>query len=46
MWSIGIIIYIMLCGFPPFYSEDINDLYNIIKKGKLTFPSPAWDDIS
>jgi len=45
-WSLGIIIYIMLCGSPPFYSENNDDLYEQIKKGKFDFPSPIWDDIS
>jgi len=45
-WSIGVLIYIMLCGFPPFHDEDTDKLYEIIKKGKVEFPSPFWDDIS
>jgi len=35
-----------LCGFPPFYSENNNELFEIIVKGKFEFPSPAWDSIS
>jgi len=35
-----------LCGFLPFYSENNNELFEIIVKGKLDFPSPAWDSIS
>ncbi len=45
-WSIGIVMYILLCGFPPFYDEDSNVLFEKIKKGKFDFPSPAWDNIS
>mmetsp|Transcript_17987 Transcript_17987/g.12924 ORF Transcript_17987/g.12924 Transcript_17987/m.12924 type:complete len:133 (+) Transcript_17987:301-699(+) len=30
MWSIGIVIYIMLCGFPPFYSENNQELFKMI----------------
>jgi len=45
-WAIGVIIYVMLCGFPPF-SEDTNEkLFEMIKKGSYEFPSPQWDDIS
>lgn len=45
-WSIGVIIYIMLCGFPPFYEENNQQLFELIKNGTYDFPSPYWDDIS
>jgi len=45
-WSIGVVLYILLCGFPPFYDEDNMVLFEKIKKGKYDFPSPAWDHIS
>ena len=47
-WALGTIIYIMLCGFPPFYSENGNNqaLFEAIKAGKFDFPSPYWDKIS
>jgi len=32
-------IYEMLTGTPPFYTDDINNLYNNIKKGGVSFPS-------
>lgn len=46
VWSIGIILYIMLCGFPPFYDDDPDKLFEIISQGKIVFPSPHWDGIS
>ena len=48
MWSLGVIIYTLLCGFPPFFDANNNmkNLYSMIKKGKWSFPSPFWDDIS
>ena len=45
-WSVGIILYIMLCGFPPFYEDDNAQLFEMIKKCDFDFPSPYWDDIS
>ncbi len=35
-----------LCGFPPFYAESNEELFDQIKKGKYDFPSPHWDQIS
>jgi len=46
MWSLGVILYILLCGFPPFYHQNTNQLYKQIKKGEFDFPDPYWTDIS
>ena len=46
LWSLGVITYILLCGFPPFYSESTHQLYQQIKTGDYSFPSPYWTDIS
>merc|ERR1711907_701025 len=46
MWSAGVILYILLCGFPPFYEEELPALFDQILQGKYDFPSPWWDDIS
>jgi serine/threonine protein kinase len=45
-WSIGVIIYVMLCGFPPFYEDSNEKLFEMIKTGTFEFPSPQWDVIS
>ena len=37
-WSFGILIYEMLCGIPPFYVENLERMYEMIKKGTLKFP--------
>jgi len=47
-WSLGVILYILLCGFPPFHDEhnNLKRLYKKIKKGNFQFVSPYWDGIS
>lgn len=46
LWSLGVILYILLCGFPPFYHESTSALYKQIKRGQYDFPSPYWDAVS
>ncbi|XP_054633141.1 calcium/calmodulin-dependent protein kinase type 1D-like isoform X2 [Dunckerocampus dactyliophorus] len=45
-WSIGVITYILLCGYPPFYEESETRLFSKITKAQYEFDSPFWDDIS
>lgn len=45
-WSIGVITYILLCGYPPFYEETESRLFSKIMKAQYEFDSPFWDDIS
>ncbi|TMS16651.1 Calcium/calmodulin-dependent protein kinase type 1G [Larimichthys crocea] len=45
-WSIGVITYILLCGYPPFYEESESRLFSKIMKAQYEFDSPFWDDIS
>ncbi|XP_053102822.1 calcium/calmodulin-dependent protein kinase type 1G isoform X3 [Hemicordylus capensis] len=45
-WSIGVITYILLCGYPPFYEETESKLFEKIREGYFEFESPFWDDIS
>ena len=46
VWSIGVILYILLWGYPPFYSESNSELFEQIKEGKIEFQSPYWDEVS
>merc|ERR1719473_480421 len=46
VWSLGVIVYILLCGFPPFYADNDAQLFERIKKGKYEFLRPYWDPIS
>ncbi|XP_043572580.1 calcium/calmodulin-dependent protein kinase type 1-like [Chiloscyllium plagiosum] len=45
-WSIGVIAYILLCGYPPFYEETETKLFARISNADYEFDSPFWDDIS
>lgn len=46
IWSVGVIMYILLCGFPPFYEENIAALFEQIIEGSYGFPDPYWTNIS
>ncbi|KAL4618143.1 serine/threonine-protein kinase DCLK2-like [Arapaima gigas] len=48
IWAAGVITYILLCGFPPFRSENNlqEDLFDQILVGRLEFPTPYWDNIT
>lgn len=48
VWALGVILYILLCGFPPFRSRDRDqeELFQLIKQGQLHFLCPYWDTIS
>ncbi|KAL5962324.1 Calcium/calmodulin-dependent protein kinase type 1 [Taenia solium] len=45
-WAIGVITYILLCGYPPFYDESDQELFRQIQKAHYEFDSPYWDEIS
>lgn len=51
MWSVGVILYIMLCGYPPFYSDVPNQpisqtMKTRIMKGDFDFPANEWKGVS
>lgn len=46
LWAIGVITFILLCGYPPFYDDNDTQLYRQIIKAEYEFDSPYWDDIS
>ncbi|KMY87163.1 serine/threonine-protein kinase GD17699 [Drosophila simulans] len=47
VWAAGIILYILLCGFPPFVAPDNQQepLFDAIISGIYEFPDPYWSDI-
>ena len=46
IWSAGVILYIMLWGYPPFASEDDAETIELIRKGEFEFDEEAWGEIS
>jgi len=46
IWACGVILYILLVGYPPFWDEDQHRLYAQIKQGAYDYPSPEWDTVT
>ncbi|XP_054280460.1 MAP kinase-activated protein kinase 2 [Macrosteles quadrilineatus] len=50
IWSLGVIMYILLCGYPPFFSDNGQPISpgmrNRIKTGSYSFPNPEWSNVS
>jgi calcium/calmodulin-dependent protein kinase I len=46
IWSIGVILFTMLCGYPPFYCENSADLFELIKSGEFEFDAAYWQDMT
>eukprot|EP00746_Dinoflagellata_sp_MGD_P009654 gnl/MRDRNA2_/MRDRNA2_119682_c0_seq1.p1 gnl/MRDRNA2_/MRDRNA2_119682_c0~~gnl/MRDRNA2_/MRDRNA2_119682_c0_seq1.p1 ORF type:complete len:472 (-),score=111.78 gnl/MRDRNA2_/MRDRNA2_119682_c0_seq1:62-1477(-) len=45
IWSCGVIMYILLCGYPPFYGDSDNEILAMVRKGEFDFPDEEWDSV-
>ena len=46
IWSCGVILYILLCGYAPFYGDTDEDIYKEVLKGEYDFPKEEWSQVS
>jgi len=46
MWAVGVITYVLLCGYPPFYSENQTELFDQIMNAEYAFNDPEWSTVS
>ena len=46
IWSLGVIFYVLLCGYPPFNGDTDVEIMQNVQKGKFVFPKEEWDDMS
>lgn len=46
IWSLGVIMYVLICGSPPFYSENKIELYYKIRNEQPTFQGKIWQKVS
>ncbi|WVY94260.1 hypothetical protein V8G54_033348 [Vigna mungo] len=46
IWSVGVMLYILLCGVPPFWAESEHGIFNAILRGHVDFTSDPWPSIS
>jgi len=46
MWSAGCMLYILLCGYPPFYGDNNQEILQMVQRGSFDFDGEEWDVIS
>lgn len=46
LWSAGVVLFILLAGYPPFYNENEPQLFNQIRRGEYSFNDAVWDGVT
>ena len=46
MWSAGCMLYILLCGYPPFYGDNNQEILQMVSRGVFDYEGEEWDDIA
>mmetsp|Transcript_11060 Transcript_11060/g.25929 ORF Transcript_11060/g.25929 Transcript_11060/m.25929 type:complete len:634 (+) Transcript_11060:119-2020(+) len=46
LWSLGVIMYVLLCSYPPFDGDNDGLILKAVNKSRYSFPSPDWDEVS
>jgi len=46
LWSVGVITYVLLCGYPPFWGDTDEQIFSMVRSGNFDFPKEEWDSVS
>lgn len=46
LWSVGVILFTLMCGYPPFWGDTEREIYGRVKRGYYAFEGPEWQSRS